>query len=470
VFRCLDGAQLNFTDQRGLAGVPLKEPEQLGIAADGFFLRMVPTRPGSTETAPQKTTLVADDVSMRCRFRFVDEHGAVVAAVKVRLRPQQQQAAAPTLPVPAAVHAGGAEAERAFSEHVKLALLLGGTGLRWQLGQQNQTLIFDLRGEDDVRFLASGIYMLEAGAADGRVGKAVFSVGRRNEDVLTVQLAPGKAIAGVVVDSKTEAPVAGAEIAVQGGDPLGARAVSDAAGRFRLAPLADGEFALAVRHDDHDSRVVGPFAAGEAAAKIALQPLGGAVLRGRVRARPDGAPVAGATVTAIDAQAQTATTTSKDDGSFVLTMSSRDDVRLSIGAVGFLAYGEIIAAKAAALDFDLWPAEPSVRLQKGLTAMFAGFVVDDHGVHQVSMPVRVQFDQPAATIELPGRRVIDGGGLLLPQVALTGSDGAFAIETAQAGPGWVFPVDGQTTPQGGSRIDAVLGKTQQIHLVAKKRT
>jgi hypothetical protein len=60
VYRCKDGSAIAFTDDRGLAPVPLVGPEQLALPAPGYLTRMVPTRLGSSEREPQDVPMVRD--------------------------------------------------------------------------------------------------------------------------------------------------------------------------------------------------------------------------------------------------------------------------------------------------------------------------------------------------------------------------------------------------------------------------
>ena len=472
VHRYQGGEILTFTDDQGRCGVPLKKNAQLVIAADGYLLRLCPTSiDESTAQAPKQVMLVPDRYTLRCRFRFLGAAGQSVDSVRVRFSPQAPiDRASARPPVPDAVQHGDALLQRAWTEHGLIANQAAFSEMRVQLGHLNSARVHTLRGDDLVRFCAPGMYQLEAATVDGMVGKAVFQAESVVDEPLVVRLQPGAFARGQVCDGVSGKPIAGAQVTVRGGDPLAGTAESDAAGHFRLGPLPGGAVTLELRRMDFASTVSPPIVVGGDEVRVVMQPLGAAALRGRVRLKPDLLPAVGATVSAVDALGGASTVSTGADGVFALRIGGKGDVRLSIAAPGYLAYGEVVAPDGGYQEYELWPADTATRLSGKLTGLLCGLVVDAQGHPVANMSVRLYPDQPSLPQVPAGRRAPDVGLLTLPLVTTTGSDGAFQLETQQFGPGALVPMDGKTQPDGGLRVEVVPGETARgLRVPAQER-
>lgn len=453
VRRVQGGAELAFSDERGLASVPLKQPEQLAVVLDGYLLRMAPTTPGSTEAEPQRVALVRDRWSLRRRFVFPGDAGPP-GEVLVRFRPQAGSGADAGPP------AGDAVLQRAWTEHTLLGSRPVCADVPVQLGTWSEDKVHRLGDGAEVRFAAAGEFTIEAATTAGEVGSASFRIepGRIDGEAIRVALARGEFVAGTVVGGLQ--PLAGATLTLQGGEPLGLCATTGADGAFRFGPLRKGRATLLVRHGDHLPLAYGPVEAPASGVRIVLQRLPQSTLRGRVRSRPDLRPVAGAQVSWTPVGGAVVTATTGPDGAFQLAATGEQAARLVVAAPGLLPYAELVTPGAPFADFDLWPNTTAVRLAKGLSAVLAGTVVDAAGRALPGVSVRWIPARPTPPIGAPGRRVLDGGALELPLIVATGPDGAFVLETTQFGQGRLcLAEDGPAAP-GGVPAEAVAGATK----------
>jgi hypothetical protein len=455
VRRVQGGAEIGFTDERGLAGLPLADREQLAVVIDGYLLRLVPTRLGSTEAEPQQVLLVRDAWSQRRCFHFVDPDGKRVAEAFVRFRPREPSTA--RSPVPA----GDALLQRAWTEHTMLAGMPVCDSVPVQLGSFAENRVHRLVDGAEVRFVCPGVFTLEVATPAGLVGSSELRIeghaGAAGEAV-RIQLVRGETVSGLVVNAATSTPLAQAELTVQGGEPLGLVATTAADGAFAIGPLLPGRVTLNVRQGDCEPQAVGPFLAPVASVRIALQPLPQTSLRGRVRSRPELTPLAGATIVWSPGAGAPVTATSKADGTFVLPATGTAAAKLLVQAFGHQSYAELVEPGSPFAEYDLWPGTPAVRLEKGLSCMLQGVVIDAEGRPVANATVRWHPAQQIAAGGIPGRRVLEGGTLELPVVATTHIDGSFALETNQFGPGKLTLV-GAETAAGRIDVEATAGKT-----------
>jgi hypothetical protein len=450
VRRARDGAELAFTDERGLAAVPLRAFEQLAVIADGYLLRLAPARPGSTEVEPQQVRLVADTWSPRVRLQLRGPGDAGVADALVRFR--RTDAAIPAAGAAVPVPADDAVLQRAWTEHTMLAGRPVCRDVAIELGVFAPDRVHRLGHGGEVRFVVPGAYTVEVATLGGLVGRQQLRVLPRTGGAPTqvsVPLALGVDIAGTVQEDTNGTAVAGAEIVLQGSDPLGLVATTAADGTFRLGPLWPGAVTLHVRHGEHEPRAVELLAPG-ADVRIRLQPLPRTVLRGRVRMRPGLTPVAGAVVAWQPNGATAVATTTAADGTFLLRATGTAAARLAIQAPLCRTYA------------DVWPGTMALRLEHKLTAVLAGVVFGADGTLLANVPVRWQPARTPSPTGMPGRRVLEGGALDLPPVTTTLADGSFVLETAQLGAGRLTVADvadvGDTT--GASfEVEAIGGAT-----------
>ncbi len=412
VRRVRDGADLAFTDELGLAALPLRGFEQLAVVADGCLLRLAPTRPGSTAAEPQLVRMVVDRWSARVRFDLRGPGAAPVAAALVRFRRQDGTARPPTeVPVPA----GDTVLARAWSEHVMLAGRPVGGDVLVEPGDGAPDRVHRFGDGAEVRFVVPGPFVVEAATLSGLVGHQPIVVAAASAAAaqhVRLELGPGMQVAGTVCREADGAPLAGAQVTIAGGDPLGLVATTTADGTFRLGPVAPDPLVLHVRHGDYEPRAVGPVSVPLAGLRIGLQPA---------------------------------------DGTFQLRTTGSGPARLAIQAPGCLLYAELADPGAAFADYDVLPGTTEARLAAGLSGVLAGAVIDAAGAPQAGVAVRWQPRHPTMPAGVPDRRVLAGGTLDLPLVVTTAADGSFALETHHFGAGRLALGDGGDAP--GSSVE-----------------
>jgi len=452
------------TDERGTARLPLREPQQLAVVRDGYLLRLVPARVGTTADDPQQVELVHDEWSPRVRlaFRVGDRTAPGEAFVRFRFAE-----ATPPAAVPPTMRAEPV-LQRAWFEHGTLAGRPVCSDVRIELGVHDENRVHRLVDRQEIRFVAPGAYDCEVATLDGFVARTRVVVPPRvgvDAPIVAIELQRGAYVSGTVVGSDTKAPLAAATVALEGGDPLGLVATTTAAGTFRIGPLSPGAAVLHVRHGDHEPRAM-PVTAPADAVTVALAPLPRTSLRGRVRSRPDLVPIAGATVVWSPAGGAPVNAPTGADGTFVLPATGDVPARLSVQAQGHLAYAELVTPGAPFADYDVLPASPDVRLQKKLTAVLEGIVVEAAGAPMPGIPVRWHPTERAAAVQTPGRRVLDGASLQLPLVATTAADGTFRIETDAFGPGQLLcKIGGAIDGDRGIPVEARAGvRTNELRL------
>src|SRR5262245_7537670 len=424
-FAPTEEAAIAYSDAKGIVPLPLRRGGQLMVVRAGYLMRLAPTLPGSTAEVPQPVQLEPDRYCSRCALRFRRSDGSVPDEVFVRLRPQRGGTA--DQPLPAAVTKGGEAVQRAWREQRTLAAVRAVPELHVQLGLTNAAFVHRLAGDDEVAFVESGLFELDAATIDGFVARAVFDTAEVVRAPLLVRLRQGQTIAGVL-RGPTGQPVAGAVLTIVGSDPLRLQAQSAADGRFTLGPLADGSYGLEVRHRDFEVARPGPFTAGSHDVVVALAELPQSALRGRVRMAGPGTPLANARATVMDNAGQPIGADTDADGWFALRAGSTESQRLTVAADGYLPHAEFVDPGAQAIDVELWPRDAEKRRELGLTGFVQGVVLDDHGTPLAGAGARLQSEAPPPQW-LPGRRIISGGLMSVPRMATTASDGTFALET-----------------------------------------
>lgn len=428
-----NGADIAFTDELGLASLPLARPAQMAIVFDGYLLRLAPVQLGSSEAEPQTVRLVPDRWSLRRRFAFVDPAGKAVNEVFVRLKPAGQL---PNTRIP--VPAGDVVLQRAWSEHTMLATRAVSRDVAVQLGRYSADRVHQMTGRTSmIRFSVPGDFVLEASTINGLVARANVAVIPGSEPpIQVVNMAAGASIRGRVTNLAGSA-LAAAEITIQGGEPLGLRATTATDGTFMISPLPIGRTTLLVRHGTHAPIAHGPVATPSENVQIKLTPLARTPLRGRVRARPGLAPIAKATVIWQVAGGAAIIVKTAADGTFELQAAGDIASKLIVQASGYVRYAELVDANEAFADYDVWPADLATRVGNGTTASLEGLVMGANGRPLANASVRWRPDKPTGVSGIPGRRVLEGAVLQLPGVATTDSSGAFVIETNQFGRGVV---------------------------------
>ncbi len=439
------------TDAEGRIRWPARAVDQVAVLATGHLFRQTAATPGETA----EVTLLADRWSLRGRFRFERPDGTLAQAVRARLQPRQEPDG--MLQVPRAVAAAGERAVAAFREHAMICAVLPGGVPAWHLGELSRQRVYRLGGVAEVSFAEPGLYELDCTADGEFVARALFQAEAIVDEPLVVPLRPGRMIDGAVVRSDTGAPIADASV-VAAGDPDEPQARTDAQGRFRVGPFAEGTVRLELRHPDMQPLQLGPVAADGRLLQAAMMPLPNATLRGTVRARPDLRPLAGATVSVVDGADQQRVATADGEGWFTLSAPTGEMLRLSVSAKGFATHRELLEAGGEPLPFDLWPAEPAERVRTGISGLLRGRVVDARGEPVAGMVVQWQPDAPRPPDGITGRRIVEGAAPPVGLRATSGEDGSFTLETVHPGLGRLVPIDGAPRPEaGGLRLEVILG-------------
>lgn len=441
---------LCYTDAGGIAPLPLASAGQLVVVQPGYLLRNAPVRLGSSAEDPQSVRLVADRWSTRGRFRFVQPDGSEPELVCALFAPAREGDG--DQPLPDSLRRVDDVILRAWREQRTLAAVRVFPELHVQLGRHNADLVHLLRGDDEVAFVEAGPFVLRAATTDGLAAQVRFDTSDFGAGPLTVQLAPGLALRGMV-RSGDGRPVAAARVSLDGGDPLRLLSFTGADGRFDLGPLAPGPVRLLVRHLDHETPPLIAAQAGEADVEVRLVALPASSIRGRVVAKGNGQPVAGARASLDRGDGAPVVFESDDDGCFAGALPAGDAVRLNVGADGFVTHSELVTPGSAALQIELWPSSQSDRLALGLSAVVSGVLVDQNNAPMPRAGVRWLPDAPPMA-DL-GRRVLAGGALSIPQAATTGPDGSFQIEATSFGSGTLAPTGAAATD--GLRVEVAPG-------------
>jgi hypothetical protein len=432
VHRCKDGTAIAFTDERGLAPVPLAGPEQLALPAPGYLTRMVPTRLGSSEAEPQDVPMVRDVWSIVRRFALTAADGRPVPEARVRIAPATARRLIPS-PVPDADAVG----QRAWIENGNVARVGVPTDFVPAAGAQPPATVHTVADGLSLRFEADGEYTFVAATDDGRVARARVRVdaAARSAPPIALAFAPGAVLRGRVVDT-AGAPLAGAEVTARVDVPTATTAITGPDGTFAVAALFPGEpIPLHVRHGQHQPVVVDSLRAPADDVVVTLTPLPQQPLRGRVRARPGLQPLAAATVAWQAEGLDPVVATTGVDGEFRLLATGKQPARLSITAAGHVAYAELVSPGAPFADYDLWPGATEARLAAGVCALLEGVTLDAAGVPVGDVEVQWTPAEPPAAALPTGRRVLAGGALALPRSVRSGPAGSFRLETLAFGPG-----------------------------------
>ena len=445
----VDGSDIAFSDEQGLAPVPLAKPAQLAVVHDGYLLRLVPTQLGTTASEPLEVQLVRDDWSIRRRFSFVAPDGSEVDDVFVLFA--ADGGSEPVQPD------GGAMVKRAWHEQFMLGARELARDVAIEFGPQRgrAARVHHLASGVTVRFAASGSYRLQAATTSGLVANIACDVvpGPQPPSV-RVPLQPGGFVTGQVLDFEG-GPIEGAKLRPKTIEPLGLVATSDASGAFSIGPLQLGNVSLSVGHELHESIVHGPVASAATDVVIRLRSHDRQPLRGRVLSRVGERPIAGATVLWQAPGGASVSGTTQGDGTFVLQTVGEHAGTLRVQAPLHQRYAELVDPEAAFADYVVLPAQREVRLEHGMTALFEGVVLTESGTPVADVAVRWQPAARRRPAGLPGRRVLEGATLELPPVTTTRADGSFVLETAHFGPGRLFlPVE----PEKAVEITAVAGK------------
>jgi len=290
----------------------------------------------------------------------------------------------------------------------------------------------DAAGRFEFTGLDPGTYTVVAQHPDFAVEQsAAQQLDRESRLAAQVRLSTPVTLIGRLV-GEGERPVAGAvNVQEKDGAPAAQalaellKAEAGADGRFKIARVAPGSYALAVlprgHAPDRVEAVVSP--------KRTLLDLGdirvetGLTIRGRVREK-GGAPVSEATLSAMPMRSVGGSMSSEyraeADGSFVLAGMQPGAYRVAASAPGYADQSRETSAGSDNVDLVLEPA-----------GLIAGTVVDEAGRPVESFTVSAQSARPERG------SIIRGPG---PREPVTAADGRFQLDRVAAGT-WVLTVE-----------------------------
>ncbi|NUP89058.1 MAG: carboxypeptidase regulatory-like domain-containing protein, partial [Candidatus Sumerlaeia bacterium] len=299
------GLVLNLREAHSLSG---RVVDASGQAASGAIVRLLPFQipflGGDPRWAnrsvpfgrPDQWTRTAEDGSFTLGDLRREESRAVVviadAAPSVQVRGLRASAAAVvTLPAGASLRG---EIQSSVTDGP-----LAGAAVRVTNEETNsrERAVTDARGAFQVHFVEPGAVRLHATAEGhaGRTRRGLEVAANETTEGIALRLVPGVSVSGQVVNRRTQAPVAGAEIRMDAGDES-LVAMSAANGSFRFEHVGPAEYDLTTRapmHMTERGEELAVVTADISNYTIRLEPA--ARIQGRVTAL-DGRPIAGATV------------------------------------------------------------------------------------------------------------------------------------------------------------------------------
>jgi len=463
------GKLLATTDEAGSATIEGQELSQLVFCADGHLIgfyamdqdQLVDMRRQAIQQGHYAIYLEADRYTFPFSFRFMSSQGGRPGAVKFRLRCEPEDLIADGSPKIHPKHIA------LWRTHVLLNQLPGFEELTNHFGVDSSQRQFVSGPDAAVRFLMPGTYTLDVLSTESEVANQRVQVTVGQRAPLTVFLERGKLLRGQVMSSDG-GPVRGAVVIVRK-DLLGVRSTrTDAFGEFEVGPLPDEAVALAIQHDEYEDLETQPRRVGDTRWDLVLRPRPSWAVEGVVRSRPGNQPVAGATVSVARAAGPPAVVTTGPDGRFS-GRSTAPETEVSITAEGFMEYAEIVTQSSSADSFDLIPATTAGRVQEKMTAMVVGRVLRPGGEVRPGTAVRLVPEVPKPFGLKPGRRIIRGGVLSLPHLAVADSDGRFEIECMIGGRARLVPLDGVSRTEDGLSVDVTLGTvSRELTLHARR--
>jgi hypothetical protein len=348
--------------------------------------------------------------------RILEPQAESVAPIVLVLLPFEDRAADP-LYVRAVDAATGAPIERVLEVSGKIAIECESLG-----GGIHRVPCQQVFGTNDARLVARGYARQSVSATSPQ--------GDEPRTAVTVELVPGYEIRGRITAEGR--PIEGARIVVGVGDAprsqgsamrIGQIFASDESGGFAIAGLGLGEaMHLAIGADGRAS-VALPLALpqppdpdpGKRVIDLGdIELPAGRVLRGRVRAKPDGPPISGAKVT-LRSRLRTdgaRGATSDEDGRFAVGPLGDHDVAMQVKAAGFV--DAIVPVSGSGEELE-------IELDRGL--VLRGTVVDGVGVPIGGARVAARSQRE---VSREARESLGDDGAATAQCH-TGADGRFEL-------------------------------------------
>lgn len=452
------GEVLATTDEQGMAAVTGRPPSRIVFEAPGYLRALVER----TVAEPRRAAAIVvrlwrDRFTVPFAVRFVSSSGAPPRAVRMRLECLEEPPPSGGS-VPRVRDLGLAvdhDLREAWRRHALLCSLPGSFGELYHLGLDDAQRIYEVGSSALVRLVATGAYLLEARSSDDEVARVTLRVGPGGGEPFVVHLRPGAVLRGVVRDPRG-AGVAGAHVSL---DPPGIGASHTQTGpdgKFALGPLTGAPVVVHVDHAGYEPARMGPRRPGGGPLVVVLRPRAAVVVRGVVRARPRLRPVAGARVQLRSEGRVLASARTGPDGRFELR-GAAEAPELVVEAQGFMRYVEALEGEDLPATFDLLPASPQARVEEGMTGLVSGVVVGPDGRPREGVAVLVVPQRDPGLHGIAGRRILEGGVLMLPHRAISGPRGEFRIECLAAGPARAVAADGVSRVEDGAFVQVTPG-------------
>ena len=438
--------------------------EDVVFVAAGYWVGFVGAGSAQASTdGEHRIELVADRYTLPWRLAFTNPDGEPVTGVQFRLRSLDEPPPTAT-GVPAERAGATARADtkiqRAWQAHTAMCSLPAvERHVSYHLGVISGARRFrsDATGRAEVRFLATGSYLLEARAGDA-VGRGVVDVRLGQDADDRIELVAGRRLSIEVRDASNGRPIVAANLSPRE-LPIGVDGVkTDANGIGSLGPLSSAPITVDITHSDFAATVVGPLrpAAGGASVVVKLVPKPQRILRGVVRELGSKTPVAGARVAAVDLDDVRSVVETGAGGVFELP-TRLVECELRILSDHHQDYAEFLDTQKPPAEYVLIPKAQADRIRVGLTSVLRGTVVDGAGAPQPGTPVRWFPAQDRMPQGLVGRQIIRGGVLMLPPWSTADEAGRFELECSLFGRGRLLAVVGTTGPEAGMPLDLAAG-------------
>jgi hypothetical protein len=443
-----NGRRLATSDGTGLVVVQGIDLTHLLFLAEGYLIGFWPE--GTTRLAAMReqlgklgraeAVLQPDRYTLPVMLRFLGGDGQLAARVMWRLTPLDDPPPS-SGSFPRARYGDGpvpAELMEAWRSHAWAAALPAARGRMHHFGIDSALTIFETQGEAVVNCIAEGAYLMAARAGDQIARETVHLI--PGEQVITVQLGPGRACEGSVHSSDGGKPVVGAHVFLS--EPaLGVEAArTDAQGRFRIAPLSPTPIMLRVQHPDHTDASVGPLRPGGPALRIDLAARPRLAVSGVVVSRGANTPLAGATVILRQGGAVLATGKTGADGSFSLPTAA-EEPDLLVRMPGHVEWSEVVTPGGSALSIALLPDDPELRVRQGISGIVRGRVFGADGQPRAGEIVQLVPEDLRPPEGIAGRRILFGAVLPLVPHVQTVAGGEFAFESMASGRARLVLVD-----------------------------
>lgn len=432
------GELLGTADIDGVLRLADLQLNALVFGADGYLVEHYFDRPDEVramvrrhaEIGHLQIMLEPDTLTLPAELHFVGADAAMLPAVSFQMR--CLAVPAPTATTVPTGQSGAVlispELRAAWQRHALLSTLRRPdfNPELLHFGAQSASETFHCAGRAPMRFLAAGRYLVEARAGE-LFGHQVIDLHGPATSPLVIRLGAGAFLAGQVVGAADSQAVGGAQIVARRDGQIVTSGEADAAGRFRVGPLADGAVVLEIHHRDFAALQCPGVHPGAAEGHYALQPLPQHRVFGVVRRRPHGAGIAGAEVKLTSGLGTVTAARTDATGRFELA-STLTEPGIEVIAKGFLAYAEMINANGEPLAIELLPDQPEARRQAGLSALISGTVTDAEQRPVANCPVRIQAQTPLAVTGVPGRRIVRGATIPIPDFVITDANGVYRLE------------------------------------------